>query len=99
MRQWLRLALAPIRGDLAEAVLFGSILETDRQPNDVDLALVAVDDAGQPAWRRVRDLRSAITPGFLETFGLPLSAMVLTPSEWLELDGRIIRRREALFED
>jgi predicted nucleotidyltransferase len=99
LREWLRIALAPIRGDLAEAVLFGSILETDRRPNDVDLALVAVDGAGQPAWRRVRDLRSAVAPGFLEIFALPLSVMVLTPAEWRELDGMIVRGREALFQD
>ncbi|TXI87187.1 MAG: hypothetical protein E6Q40_05350 [Cupriavidus sp.] len=99
MREWLRLALAPIRGDLAEAFLFGSILETDRRPNDVDLALVAIEGAGQPAWRRVRDRRTEIAPGFREIFGLPLSAMVLTPSEWRELDGKIVRVREALFQD
>ncbi|QJU60258.1 hypothetical protein HL653_23225 [Sphingomonas sp. AP4-R1] len=99
MRAWLRDALAPVRGDLSAAYLFGSVLHPDAHPADVDLVLVAIDGAGAPGWRRVRALRTAIAPAFKRAFGLPLSGMVLTPSEWREVDGTIVREREPLLGD
>jgi predicted nucleotidyltransferase len=97
MRAWLRAALAPVQGDLSGAYLFGSVLDLNAHPADVDLVLVAIDGAGEPGWRRVRTLRTAIAPAFTRAFGLPLSGMVLTPSEWREIDGTIVREREPLL--
>ena len=97
MRDWLRDELAPYRRFIAEAYLFGSVLDPTRKPRDIDLVLVAMDGAGEPAWQLVRALRDAFTPPFLKEFGVPLSTMVLTMSEWHELQRTIARKREALW--
>lgn len=97
MREWLRSALGTAGKDVAEAYLFGSVLEPGRAPNDIDLAVVTADGAGEPAWRRVRAWREDVTPRFRKQFGLPLSVLIATPSEWRELDGTVIRKREPLL--
>jgi len=42
-------------------------------------------------------VRDTLISPFLEKFGIPLSIIVLTISEWRELDGTIIRERETLW--
>lgn len=97
MRDWLRNAIGPTGGDILEAYLFGSVLDQQRSPRDIDLVVVTADGAGEVAWRRVRDWRESVTLRFRAQFGLPLSILIATPSEWNEIDGIIVRRREALL--
>lgn len=97
MKDWLRRELAPYRSSIAYSCFFGSILDQTLTPRDIDIVLVTNDAAGHSSWHSVRKARDAIELPFYETFGLPLSAMVLTPSEWKELDGIIVRERESLW--
>lgn len=97
MRDWLCHELAPYRRLIAEAYLFGSVLDPTRKPRDIDLAVVTADRAGGTAWQQVRMVRDTLISPFLEKFGIPLSIIVLTISEWRELDGTIIRERETLW--
>jgi predicted nucleotidyltransferase len=97
MKDWLIRELAPSRHAIAGAYLFGSVLNATLKPRDVDLALVAIDSAGAPAWQQLRTVRDTITPPFLMKFGVPLSILVLTLSEWGEVDDVIVRERELLW--
>jgi predicted nucleotidyltransferase len=83
---------------LHAAYQFGSSLSPAARPNDIDLVLVSVDGAGEPAWRDALALASELRVAFPLVFRIPLSAMVLTPSEWDELDGVIVRERRSLLE-
>lgn len=96
MRKWLRKALDRAGGDIAEAYLFGSVLDPTREPNDIDLVVVSADGADGPAWHRVRKWREDVGARFFACFGVPLSVLIATPSEWRELDGTVIRKRELL---
>ena len=97
MREWLREELTSVVESLTAAYLFGSALRLDKAPRDVDVILVSVDNAGEPEWRRLREWRDEVVARFIERFGIPLSAMVVTPAEWREIDGAIVREREALI--
>ena len=72
MRDWLREALVAVGTDVAEAYLFGSLLDPARKPRDADIVVVTADGAGRPAWRRVRLWRERIVGPFQVRFGLPL---------------------------
>lgn len=96
MRDWLREAISAAGTDVAEAYLFGSMLDPAREPRDADIVVVTADGAGRPAWRRVRLWREQVVGPFHARFNLPLSVIVATPSEWRELDGTLIRKRERL---
>ena len=52
MTDWLRRELAPYRHFIAEACLFGSVLDPTREPRDIDLVLVTTDGADGPAWQQ-----------------------------------------------
>lgn len=94
MKGWLRDALANAGTDIREAYLFGSVLDPSRPPRDIDLLVVTADGAGRSAWCRVRHWRKNVENQFKHQFGLPLSVLLATPSEWRELDGTIVRKRE-----
>jgi predicted nucleotidyltransferase len=97
VRDWLRQQLAPHRRLISKVYLFGSVLDLTRSPRDIDLVIVTADGAGGSEWQQVRAARDAMISPFQEEFGLPLSAMILTPPEWREIDGVIVREREALW--
>lgn len=97
MRDWLRHEIGLTGGDIVEAYLFGSILDQQRLPRDIDLVVVTADGAAQLAWGRVRDWRESVALRFRAQFGLSLSILIATPSEWNEIDGTIVRRRESLI--
>lgn len=96
MIAWLRAAMLNSPGHLREAYLFGSALDARRKPRDIDVVLVTDDHSGGPGWFDVRRWRDRLAEQFEDRFGLPLSAMVVTPSEWAEIDGIIVREREPL---
>lgn len=73
------------------------MLDVAREPHDVDLIIVTVDGPGGLGWHQIRVVRDAMRNPFLERFGIPLSTMVVTTSEWHELDGVIVRERKALW--
>jgi predicted nucleotidyltransferase len=94
---WIRNELQVVEDALFKAYLFGSALDASRIPRDVDVVFVTTDGAGESKWQLVRVWRDDITPRFLAEFGIPLSAMVVTPSEWIEIDNVIVRERLSLL--
>ena len=82
---------------LRAAYQFGSSLDPAARPNDIDLVLVSVDGAGGPAWRCTLALAAELRVAFRLVFRPPLSVMVLTPAEWDELNGVIVRERRSLL--
>lgn len=96
MRAWLsgRLRDQP---SLGAAYQFGSSLDPATTPNDIDLVLVSTDGAGEPAWRDSLALAAELRVAFHLAFRIRLSVMVLTPSEWDEVDGVIVRERRSLL--
>lgn len=93
--EWLRLRLLKTRGVLA-AYIFGSSL-TSKTPNDVDLCIITDAKVGSDEWYGVRRARDSIVEDFHRAFDLPLSVMLVTASEWLEVDGVIIRDRRLVI--
>jgi predicted nucleotidyltransferase len=96
MRDWLSLRLERVRSDVLYAYLYGSALRPDAEPRDVDIIVVTRSQAGSAPWERVRAFCEHLRREFVETFGLPLSVMIATKSEWSEIDGVVVRERAAL---
>lgn len=95
---WLRARLGGETSTFVRvAFQFGSSLDPATQPNDIDVVLVAVDGAGRRGWRRALNLAAVLKTEFAAVFEVPLSIMVLTPSEWGELDGVVVRERRELL--
>lgn len=92
---WLRHRLLITRGVVA-ACIFGSSL-TSKTPRDVDLCIVTDAKVGSDEWHQVRKARDSIIEEFRRAFGLPLSVMLVTPSEWREVDGVVVRDRRPLI--
>ena len=97
MITWLRAAMSCSSEHLRAAYLFGSVLDPKRKPRDVDVVLVTVDRAGRPGWLNIRRWRDHLAQEFEDRFHIPLSAMVVTPSEWAEIESVVIGQRESLF--
>lgn len=97
IRAWLSARLRAQAPELYAAYQFGSSLHPDARPNDIDLALVSVDGADEPRWRETLALAAELRAAFGLAFHIPLSVMVLTPSEWAEVDGVIVRERRRLL--
>jgi hypothetical protein len=95
---WLRTAIKEVAADLQTAFIFGSALDPCACPGDIDVVLVTKVAAGEPSWHAVRLWRDQVAVEFEKQFCLPLSVMVITPSEWAEIDGIIVREREALIQ-
>jgi predicted nucleotidyltransferase len=85
------------RLDIVAAYLFGSSIRPKQNPRDVDLIIVAMGKSGSISWRRAIAYRNSLKDRFIAAFGTPLSAMVVTPSEWLELDGSVVRQRLSIL--
>lgn len=66
---------------VSEVWVFGSVLEVDRQPNDIDIFVKYLDKHSKliPDWRR------KIQREFLEHSALPLHMLALTHSECTEV--------------
>jgi predicted nucleotidyltransferase len=96
MRDWLSLRLESIRADILCAYLYGSALRSNSQPRDVDIIVITRSAAASASWERARAFCEHLRREFIETFGLPLSVMIATPSEWAEIDGVVVRERAAL---
>ncbi len=95
---WLRARLSGEDSTFLQAAFqFGSSLDPAAHPNDIDVVLVAVDGAGQPGWRTALGAAGVLKAAFATVFEVPLSVMVLTPSEWNELDGVVVRERRELL--
>jgi predicted nucleotidyltransferase len=92
---WLRHRLIVTHGIVA-ACIFGSAL-TSKTPRDVDLCIVTDAKVGSDEWHRVRKARDSIIEQFRKDFGLPLCVMLVTPSEWREIDGVVVRDRRPLI--
>lgn len=75
---WLRHRLSD--DFVSEAWIFGSVLDKDRQPNDIDILVKYLNKHSMqiPAWKR------QIQGEFIERFGLPLHILALTHSECIE---------------
>ena len=94
---WLSALLRAHAPRLYAAYQFGSSVDPAARPNDIDLALVSVDGAGEPGWQDTLALAAELRAAFGLAFLIPLSIMVLTPSEWAEVDGVIVRERKRLL--
>ncbi|MEG3087423.1 hypothetical protein [Sphingomonas sp. PB4P5] len=97
MTAWLRAAMPEETANLQAAFLFGSAINAIAAPRDIDIVLVTKAAAGENGWHTIRKWRDRLAKDFIEQFNLPLSAMVVTPSEWAEIDGVVVRGREALI--
>jgi predicted nucleotidyltransferase len=97
MIDWLRQDMQKVQVDIAAAYLFGSSVRAQSDPRDVDLVIVTVGEADGASWHRAITYRDALTERFRRVFSLPLSAMVVTRSEWKELDGTVVRERVSIF--
>jgi predicted nucleotidyltransferase len=96
MRDWLRVRLESVQTDILFAYIYGSSLRSDTDPRDVDIILVTMFEAGSASWERVRAFSRPLRQEFIKAFGLPLSLMIATPSEWSEIDGVVVRERADL---
>ena len=85
--------LALLGTNIAEAYLFGSCLNPEQHFRDVDMVVVSLARAGTANWKTVRSFCATLADDFSSTFGVPLSIMIVTQSEWLEVDGSIVRER------
>ncbi|MEJ5118734.1 hypothetical protein WH158_15095 [Gluconobacter cerinus] len=97
MTVWLRAAMAGATANLQTAFLFGSAIDAKAVARDIDIVLVTKEGAGEKGWHAIRDWRDRLAVDFEERFHMPLSAMVVTPSEWAEIDGVVVREREVLI--
>lgn len=96
MKDWLSLHLESVRADILCAYLYGSAMRPNSDPRDVDIIVVTRSEAASPCWERIRGFCEHLRREFVETFGLPLSVMIATQSEWSEIDGVVVRERVAL---
>ena len=83
--------------NLQAEFLSGSAIDARAAPRDIDIVLVTKDAAGEKGWHAILEWRDRLAIDFQERFNLPLSAMVVTPSEWAEIDGVVVRGRKALI--
>lgn len=83
--------------NLQAAFLFGSAINTSAAPRDIDIVLVTKDAAGEKGWHVIREWRDCLKVDFEKRFNMPLSPMVVTPSEWAEIDGVVVRERKTLI--
>ena len=97
MRKWLRCRLAEIRSDIVYAYLYGSIVDPNTKPRDIDVVIVTCERSGSGSWNRTRAFSKELRREFVDTFRLPLSVMIVTKSEWNEVDGTIVRERIAVI--
>jgi predicted nucleotidyltransferase len=97
MKDWIGRDIQEAQVDLVAAYLFGSAIHPRALARDVDVVLVASGNAGEPPWQRAIAYRDALKARFDAVFQLPLSAMVVTLSEWGELDGVVVRDRMSIL--
>lgn len=96
MEQWLSRQLDRERSNIHCAFLFGSILNVQRPPRDVDIVVVAEGGVDSASWLALRKLRDEVVPVFKALHGLPLSMMIVTRGEWREVDGVVVRGRRSV---
>jgi predicted nucleotidyltransferase len=96
MKDWLSLRLESVRTDVLGAYLYGFALRPSSTPRDVDVVIVTKSGPACPSWERVRVFRNYLTEEFVGIFSLPLSVMIVTQSEWSEIDGVVVREKVAL---
>lgn len=97
MKCWLRQKIKIIKKDVRDAFIFGSSITDGAVPSDVDVVVVAEGTVGTYSWWSVRAFREDVRSDFQSVFGLRLSMMVVTPSEWKQIDGSIVRERVSLL--
>lgn len=97
MKEWLIRQLKERRCDIVAAYLFGSSIKPDSTPGDIDLIVITTGDAGTTAWLRTVAWGRSLKAEFFKKFGMPLSLMVVTVSEWRQLDGVVVRKRLKLL--
>lgn len=97
MKYWLRSETVKVSEDLFAAYIFGSILNQNKLPRDVDVVFVSIDGVDMPGWCRIRAWRDRLSSRFSARFGYVLSAMVVTPFEWEEINNVVVRERETLI--
>ena len=80
--QWLSSMLAQYADSIERLFIFGSVARRCETPSDCDVAIVlTVSPSGQES-RSIRLLKGALRTDFEKAFGLPLSLMLLTSSEF-----------------
>lgn len=82
MIDWLSAALQPEHPALALAAVFGSVARGAVNPRDCDILIVSAGFATSPEWYRLRSCTRHLKSAFLAEFGLPLSVILLTGSEY-----------------
>jgi predicted nucleotidyltransferase len=96
MRSWLSFRFESVQADILCAFLYGSALRPKSEPRDVDIVVITRCVAESASWVRVRAFCEHLKRDFIQVFGLPLSVMIATQSEWPELDGVVVRERVTL---
>jgi predicted nucleotidyltransferase len=96
MREWLRQVLSK-ESSIGEAYVFGSVMRGEDSPKDFDMVLISVGSIESEEWAQVRAFRDIIRSSFQQQFGLPLSILIASPSEWRSLKRTVCLHREALL--
>lgn len=97
MNEWLRERISRLSGRIDFACLFGSYVNGNKNPNDIDMVLVASSGVGSEEWLFAIKESKLISAEFISEFSIPLSTMVLSPQEWLQVDGIVVRERDIIW--
>lgn len=85
MLLWLRNAISDV-GCVRTAFVFGSVARNAVCPNDCDLALISDATPLSAEWAQLRDKIANIRRSFKYNFQFPLSVVILSEIELIELD-------------
>jgi predicted nucleotidyltransferase len=88
--EWLASAFVPVSSTLLHAAVFGSVAAGSSHPGDCDVVLVSAADPDSDNWHALRASIVLLRSDFLQYFGIPLSIVLLTTSEWEETKGFFI---------
>jgi hypothetical protein len=82
---WLQARVSEQGSLIHEALAFGSITSGSPEPSDCDVIVVAAHSHETTEWRSLQSTIDAWKAIFLNEFGVPLSVILLTRREKLEL--------------
>ena len=82
---WLGKEIGPFRQCVSRAVIFGSVATGSRTPSDCDLILVSHCAHDSLEWQALRKQIERLTCLFVNTFEIPLSVVLLTKAEEVEI--------------
>jgi hypothetical protein len=95
--EWIRQAFCEVSSDIYAVYLFGSELIVDSTPSDTDLFVITKGNAGSSPWLRARRFCEQVRESFTREFGIPLSIILTTQSEWAEFGRNFVTEKRRLL--